>query len=504
MRKSFTVHMLPISLRPDGRRAVIVGGGNVAARKAESLVDAGFPVFVVAERIGDRLRSLITEKGVAYAERGYDRYDLDRAGVVIAATDDSELNARVVADARASHALVCDATCPDRGDFTMAATLRIADLTIAADSGGNSPSFSRRIVRELAENLSPEYGDAARTLGRMRAYVKEAFPQDERAAILQKLAEQPIAELAAMPPTTVVCATRRSSLATIQSRAVAARLAERGIATTLLGITTTGDRDQDRSIDRLGDVNVFVKELESALRDRRADYAVHSCKDLASTLPEDLRIAAISQREDARDAFCSERYASFESLPPGAVVGTSSARRHGELTALRPDLQYTTLRGNVDTRLNKLRGGQFDAIILAMAGLNRLGVAAKHVVPFAVEQMVPAVGQGALAVETRAADEAFANLLRAAVNDPASELCVTCERAALRAMRGGCSAPIGVHAYLAGKTMIVEGAYAPAGGALLRKRIERGVSTLHEAEALGIQLAAELESFPAAVSGAER
>jgi porphobilinogen deaminase len=118
--------------------------------------------------------------------------------------------------------------------------------------------------------------------------------------------------------------------------------------------------------------------------------------------------------------------------------------------------------------------------------------------------MVPAVGQGALAVETRAAEEAFANLLRATVNDPASELCVTCERAALRAMRAGCSAPIGVHAYLAGKTMIVEGAYAPARGALLRKRIERGVSTLHEAETLGIQLAAELESFPAAVSGVER
>ena len=214
-----------------------------------------------------------------------------------------------------------------------------------------------------------------------------------------------------------------------------------------------------------------------------------------------MRIAAISRREDARDAFCSERYADFESLPPGSVVGTSSPRRQTQLAALRPDLRYTALRGNVNTRLRKLAAGEYDAIVLAMAGLNRLGASAAHVVPFAIERVVPAVGQGALAIETRADDEGLGSLLRQAVNDLESELCVSCERAALREMRAGCSAPLGVHAHLAAEKMIVEGAYAPQPGALTRARIERRVSTIAQAQALGTELAERLKASNAAPSG---
>ena len=382
----------------------------------------------------------------------------------------------------------------------MAATQRIGELTISVDSGGSSPAFSRRVVRELAERLGAPYADAVRTLARMRKYVKETFPEQERAPILQALAARPIGELAAVPAT-AVCATRRSPLAIVASRTVAARLAERGIATTLLGVTTTGDRDQRTPIDLLGEANVFVKELENALRERRADYAVHSAKDLAGSLADDMRIVAISRREDARDAFCSERYPNLESLPPGGVVGTSSNRRQTQLAALRPDLRYEALRGNVDTRLRKLAAGEYDAIVLAMAGLNRLGVCARHVVPFTVECVVPAVGQGALAIETRADGEGLGSVLREVVNDPESELCVTCERAALRAMRAGCSAPLGVHAYLAGESTVVEGAYAPEPGMLTRARIERRVSTLAEAEALGTELAERLKASTSAPSG---
>ena len=492
--------MLPISLRPNGRRAVIVGGGNVAARKAESIAAAGFPIFVVSERIDDRMRSLLDQNDFEYALRRYEPRDLQNAELVVAATDDSQVNAQVVADARAAHALACDAIDPDCGDFTMAATQRLGELTIAVDSGGNSPAFSRRVVRELAERLGTPYADAVRTLARMRRYVKDTFPAQARAPILQALAALPISELSAVPAT-VVCATRQSALATIQSRTVAARLAERGIATTLLGVTTAGDRDRQTPIERLGQVNVFVTDLEVALRERRADYAVHSAKDLAGLLTGDMRIAAISRREDARDAFCSERYPDFESLPPGSVVGTSSPRRQTQLAALRPDLHYAALRGNVDTRLRKLSAGEYDAIVLAMAGLNRLGASAAHVVPFAIARVVPAVGQGALAIETRADDERLGNLLREAVNDLESELCVSCERAALREMRAGCSAPLGVHAYLAAEKMIVEGAYAPQPGALTRARIERRVSTNAQAEALGAELAERLKASGITSSG---
>ncbi|HZY97844.1 MAG TPA: hydroxymethylbilane synthase [Candidatus Cybelea sp.] len=483
--------MLPISLRPNGRRAVIVGGGDVAARKAQSLAGAGFPLFVVAQRIGGRLRSFLAIHGGACAERAYETADLSNAALVIAATDDFELNARIVADARASHVLVCDATQSERGDFTMTATTRIGGLTISVDSGGNAPAFSARVAQEIAETFGPEYGKAERTLARMRTYVKDAFPAHERGPILRALAERPVAELAAMQEATLVCATRRSALATIQSRTIAALVAHRGIATEMLGITTHGDRHREDRIDRLGEVNVFVKELERALRDRRADYAVHSCKDLPSALPEDMRIAAISRREDPRDAFCSERYASFDSLPAGAVVGTSSPRRRTQLAALRPDLRYETLRGNVDTRLRKLAAGEYDAIVLAMAGLARLGVRAAHIVPFPVERVVPAVGQGALAVEVRAGAQSLCNILYAAVNDPMSELCVECERAALREMRAGCSAPIGIHAILMGSAIVVHGAYASDHG-MARARLERSVSTMEEARALGIELAGAL------------
>jgi hydroxymethylbilane synthase len=485
--------MLPIALRPDGRRAVIVGGGSVAARKAESLLDAGFPIFVVAVQMSDAVRALVARRGGGCAERAYVSDDLDDAALVVAATDDDATNARVVADARAARILACDAIDAERGDFSMLATQRVGRLTVSVHSG--SPAFSKRIAGELAQQLSVRHAAAAQALNRMRDYVKESFPPSERAAILRDLAQKPVDELASMTAGTVVCATRGSRLATIQTRRVAAALAQRGIASTMLVVTTAGDRVQDAPIAQLG-VNVFVKELEQALRDRRADYAVHSCKDLPSELAADLRIAAISKREDPRDAFCSERFERFEALPPGSVVGTSSPRRRAQLVALRPDLVYVELRGNVDTRLRKLADGRYDAIVLAMAGLDRLGMRARFTEAFSPEAIVPAVGQGALAVETRAGDNTVARELFAAVNDAESELCVRCERAALRELRAGCSAPIGIYARVENDTLVVHAAYAD-GTSLRRERASAPASDAAGAERLGRQLAERLQGVRA-------
>jgi hydroxymethylbilane synthase len=492
--------MLPISLRPNGRRAVIVGGGAVAARKAESIADAGFPIFVVAERIGDRLRALLDETGAPHAQRAYETSDVNGAALVVAATDDVELNARIVTDARAAHALACDAADGALGDFTMPATQRVGALTIGVDSGGNAPAFSRRVARDLGAALDPRYGEALERLAHMRTYVKETFAPPERAAILRALAERPLDELAGEPES-LICATRESALAMTQSRSVAARLAQQGIVTTMLGVTTTGDRDRRTPIEQLGSVNVFVTELENALREGRADYAVHSCKDLPGLLPDDMHVAAISQRADPRDVFCSERYRDLASLPAGAVVGTSSPRRRVQLEALRPDLRCEPLRGNVDTRLRKLADGEYDAIVLAAAGLHRLHAGAAYVVPFPVEVMVPAVGQGALAIETRAEDEHLSALLHGAVNDPESELCVACEREALRAMRAGCSAPLGIHAVLHAETMVAYAAFVPERGALVRTTLERAVMTLAQARELGAAIADALKSCAAVTSG---
>lgn len=508
--------MLPIALRPNGRRALVVGGGGVAARKVDALIAAGFPVCVVATRVADaRLHSLPPPHAVS--ERSYDPSDVAGVALVIAATGDDEVNARVVADARAAGALACDASDPQRGDFSMPATVRRGDLTMSVDSGGAAPAFSNRIAQELEGTFGFEYAAAVTTLARMRARVKARLSQRSRAEPLRALAALPVAELAAMDATqadraadtaiaacdedhasrsataTVVCATRASALAMTQTRTVAARLAARGIASTILPITTAGDRERRRAIDRIGSVNVFVAELETALREGRADYAVHSCKDLPGELADDLRLAAISKREDPRDAFCSERFASFDRLPAGAVVGTSSPRRRAFLAAIRDDLTYVDARGNVDTRLRKLQEGAFDAIVLAMAGLNRLHRSAGHTVAFGVDALVPAVGQGALAVQTRRDDDFLAGELRAAVDDATTALCVECERAALRALRAGCSAPIGIFAQRRGELLVARGAYAgPSGAPIRRIQLERSVSTVEQARALGIEVAAAL------------
>ncbi|MGR4065513.1 MAG: hydroxymethylbilane synthase [Vulcanimicrobiaceae bacterium] len=292
-----------------------------------------------------------------------------------------------------------------------------------------------------------------------------------------------------------VCVSRASALAMTQARSIAAQLAMRGVASTILNVTTAGDRIQDRPLSEIGGTAVFVKEIEQALREGKGDYAVHSCKDLATQIPDDMQIVAISVREDARDAFCSERYATFGSLPAGAVVGTSSLRRRAFLTALRPDLRYADLRGNVDTRLRKLRDGDYDAVVLAMAGLLRLKLRATHTVPFPVGEFVPAAAQGALAVETRCDEPLLATELRAAVNDEAAELCITCERSALGELEGGCRAPIGIYAAYEDGTACARGAVATLDGTrIVRASVEGAVRTHGDARRLGLDLAHELRA----------
>ncbi len=507
--------MLPIALRTHGRRALVIGGGTVAVRKVETLHAAGLHCHVVAPEIDARILALLCER-CSHELRTYATSDMREIALAVAATSDELVNARVVADARDAKIMVCDAARPQRGDFSMQATVRVGNLTFSVDSGGGTPAFSKRIAREITERFDVRYAAAAETLSRVRVYVKAVCEPARRAEVLAELAEMPLDELAAMNPAeaehevdaavarlkvqstqrqtgAVVCASRASALAMTQTRTVAARLAQAGIATTILTVTTTGDRVQDRPVAAIGSVNVFVKELELALRERRADYAVHSCKDLPGTLEDDMELAAISQREDPRDAFCSVRYPHFDAMPAGAVVGTSSLRRRSQLLALRPDLRYEDVRGNVDTRLRKMREGTYDAVVLAMAGLNRLSARARYTVPFDVDAVVPAVAQGALAVEVRREDTALAAALRRAINDDEAELCVACERSALRTLRAGCNAPLGIYARRSGETMTVCGAYAlMESNTIVRERTHAEVSTIAEAEALGERLGAAI------------
>ena len=277
----------------------------------------------------------------------------------------------------------------------------------------------------------------------------------------------------------------------VQTRAVAAKLATRGIASTILNVTSTGDRERDRSFQTMSAQNVFVTELEEALRDGRAQYAVHSCKDMSSVLPGDMEIAAVSAREDARDMFCSEHYACLEELPQGASVGTSSLRRRAQLHRLRADLRFVDLRGNVDTRLRKLQEGRIDAIVLACAGLNRLHARARHMRAFSVSEMVPATAQGAIAVEV-VRGSWLGPLLREAINDDTAERAVRCERAALRVLQGGCRTPIGIHARYEGTALVADGFMARADGKSGRISLRAEAPSVEAAQALGERVAQAL------------
>jgi hydroxymethylbilane synthase len=243
-----------------------------------------------------------------------------------------------------------------------------------------------------------------------------------------------------MSRTKLTIGSRGSLLALWQSRWVAARLAELGIETSIEIIRTTGDKITDVPLAKVGTKGLFTKELEEALLARQIDLAVHSLKDMPTELPEGLTLAAIPEREDPRDAIVGTRLAD---LSAGARVGTSSLRRAAQLKSVRPDLQVEPVRGNLDTRLRKLDEGQYDAIVLAAAGLRRLGWADRIAELLEPNVMCPAVGQGALAVETRNEESVCSRLDHAP-----TRRCVEAERAVLRAFGGGCQIPMGAHAWI--------------------------------------------------------
>lgn len=246
----------------------------------------------------------------------------------------------------------------------------------------------------------------------------------------------------------LVIATRGSQLALWQSNHIKAILEEQnpGLEVELNVIVTTGDKIQDKALSKIGGKGLFLKELEEAMLRGEAQIAVHSLKDVPTIMPDGLLLAAITEREDSRDALLSEKYPNIDSLAKGAVVGTSSLRRRMQIQKLRPDLVIKDLRGNVDTRIRKLKEGEFDAIILAAAGINRLSLldSVKYIYPISLDEMVPSMGQGALGIEAVNDPEVLKIVSR--LEDEYSRIETTIERAFVDELEGGCQVPIGVSA----------------------------------------------------------
>ena len=300
----------------------------------------------------------------------------------------------------------------------------------------------------------------------------------------------------------IVIATRESRLALWQAEHVRDLLAQRfGAQVELLGMTTRGDQILDRTLSKVGGKGLFVKELETALEEGRAHVAVHSLKDVPMDLPAGFALAAVLEREDPRDAFVSPRYEKLADLPHGAKVGTSSLRRWVQLGALRPDLVVEPLRGNLDTRLRKLDEGQYDAIVLAAAGLKRLGLGERIRSVFEPAQMLPCAGQGALGIEVRADNRSLLEQLATLTHRP-TWLAVQAERAVSRAMGGSCSMPLAVHASWRGDRLWLRAALGHPQqplAALLRAEVEDAVTADAQARALGERAAQALRAQGSAV-----
>jgi len=295
------------------------------------------------------------------------------------------------------------------------------------------------------------------------------------------------------PPKKLVIASRESALAMWQARFIQSTLQALYPETTveILGMTTTGDQILDSPLSRIGGKGLFVKELEQALEDGRADLAVHSMKDVPMHLPEGFALAAIGEREDPRDAFVSNNFKGLEDLPAGSIVGTSSLRRQSQLQARFPHLKIESLRGNLQTRLRKLDEGQYAAIILAAAGLIRLGLEARIAQLISPEQSIPAVGQGALGIEINAARTDLLAVL-APLNHPATASCVEAERGMSRALAGSCTVPLGAYAQRTGDEITMTGFVASVDGKEMLRESVTGAAS--DPESIGKSLADKLVS----------
>jgi hydroxymethylbilane synthase len=283
--------------------------------------------------------------------------------------------------------------------------------------------------------------------------------------------------------------TRGSALARWQAESVQASLAQAGFGAELVLIRTSGDRERETPLRALGGKGIFIKELEDALLEDRVDLAVHSMKDLPTELPEGLLIAAVCQREDVRDALVSRGGLTLDQLPRGARVGTGSLRRQAQLRARRPDLEMGEIRGNVDTRLAKLDRGDFDAIVLAKAGLQRLGLPGRITELLSTDICLPAAGQGAIGIEVRAGDESVMRAV-ATLNHGETRVAVDTERTVLAGLEGGCQVPIGVWARMEGRELVVDACVLAADGSDSLRTRRAGPS--QDAPALARQVAEEL------------
>ncbi len=514
--------LYPAYLVLDGRPCLVVGGGEVAWRKIEALLRAGARVSVVAPVASPEVRAAAARGDLALVRAEFAPSHLDGQALCFAATGDPGVNRAVAAEARRRGVPANVVDQPELCDFQVPAVVRRGSFQVAVSSGGRCPLLAARVRRELEGLYSPGFGALADLLGRVREDLRRTCPDEaERRRRLEAAADAALApgtreaagtgDLVTVEDTVRRAAgllqgssgrawrvgSRASRLAVRQAELVVEALRRAGNGQDrfeLVAVRTTGDADTSAPIPGLATVGAFTGELERALLEGRIDFAVHSLKDLPTSLPPGLTFVAAGERADPRDVLVSRDGRTLADLAPGAVVGTSSPRRAALLRRHRPDLVCRPLRGNVETRLRRLDEGDFDAVILAAAGLERLGLGGRGTERLDPRDFPPAPAQGVLALEFREAD-AEARALAVRVEDPAVRLPVEAERAFLRRLGAGCRAAAGALARLdpaTGRLELSAVVLGPDGREILEGNAAGEVADPRAAALLGASLAEDL------------
>jgi len=501
--------LFPVFIKLAGRLCVVVGGGEVAARKVGALLASGARVRVIAPELCGSLRRLVESGEVEHVARDYAPGDLNGSRLAVAATDDGSVNEAVWREAERSGVLINVVDQPDLCSFYAPSVLQRGPIQIAISTEGTSPALARRLRQKLEDAVPREYGDLASLLGSLREELKEACScsrereerwrstlegevlsllrrgkrEEARAAARRLLGLAPATAAKQDALGAVRIGTRGSALALAQATAIAECLSQAGARVEMITIRTTGDRRADLKGAPMG---VFVREIEEALLRGEVDLAVHSMKDLPTGPRPGLVIAAVPEREDPSDVIITRTGEPLDKLPLGSRVATSSPRRVAQLRAHRPDLAFVPVKGNVDTRLRKLERGDFDALVLAYAGLARLGRSEVIAERLPYDICLPAPGQGALALQVREQDAELRRFVEQLDHEP-SRLAVEAERAFLAGVGGGCSVPAGALGVTEGGHLIVKGILQTAeAGDLIRDQVEGPTDRASE---LGTELA---------------
>ncbi|SDY77718.1 hydroxymethylbilane synthase [Tindallia californiensis] len=519
----------PMMMQLNKKKCVVIGGGIVAERKVTALLESKAEVTVISPEITEKIQKSYEKGSLKWEKRGYRSGDFDKIPFAFIAVGDENVNKRCRQEANKTNTLLNIADQPDQCDFMLPAVLRQGDLLLTVCTSGKSPMLAKKIKQDLMQTYGKSYSIVLDTLGEIRqdAFLQIANQKNRQEIFRQLIYDGMVEKALTLPVQEVetflmqeykelvlstkehgsekgseiekrrkavkklIIGSRGSRLALIQAKWVQEKLQEahHGLKIDIKIIKTKGDIILDRTLDKVGGKGLFVKEIQNALFDGSIDLAVHSMKDVPGESPEGLKMVAIPEREDARDVLVTADGKSWKELRDKPVIGTSSMRRQAQMKALRPDSQIVPIRGNIETRMQKMKDQHMDGILLAAAGLIRSGYFnEKYHFAFSEEAFIPAVGQGALGCEIREDDVETTGIVKV-LDDMESRRRVEAERGFLNHLEGDCHVPVGAFAWIEEKKLTILGMVACVETG---KRLTAVASGEGSGEALGVKVAEEL------------